>query len=162
MSGTIVADAGPLHYLVLVECAGLLSRLFDRVLVPIEVREELSHRNAPAAVKNWIQSPPPWLAVERVNQFRPIPGLHPGEAAALRLALQTKTKALLVDDMDGRAAARQLGLTVIGTIGILERMSEMRLIELSLTISRLRRTNFFASSELLNAALERDRQRRKS
>jgi hypothetical protein len=41
-------------------------------------------------------------------------------------------------------------------------MSEIRLIELSATISSLRKTNFFASSELLEAVLERDRQRRKS
>jgi len=162
MSDIIVADAGPLHYLVLVDRADLLSKLFDRVLVPIEVRDELSHRRAPTPVKNWIGSPPPWLVVERVGQFRPITGLHPAEAAALQLALQSKTMALLMDDMDGRAAARRLGLTVIGTIGVLERMAEMRLIELSAAISRLRRTNFFASPELLNAALERDRQRRKS
>jgi len=162
MSGIIVADAGPLHYLVLVDCAELLARVFDRVLVPMEVRAELSHRHAPARVRNWIKSAPPWLVVERVVQLRAITGLHPGEAAALQLALQTKTRALLIDDMDGRVAARQLGLTVVGTIGVLERMSEMRLIELSTTISRLRRTNFFVSPELLNAALERDRQRRKS
>jgi predicted nucleic acid-binding protein len=162
MSDIIVADAGPLHYLVLVDCADLLSKLFDRVLVPIEVRDELLHRNAPARVKNWIGSPPPWLVVEPVGQFHAMAGLHPGEAAALQLALQAKPIALLMDDMDGRAAARRLGLTVIGTIGILERMAELRLIELPETIAKLRRTNFFVSPELLNAALKRDRQRHKS
>jgi predicted nucleic acid-binding protein len=162
MSDTIVADSGPLHYLVLVDCADLLARVFDHVLIPIEVRDELSHRNAPARVKNWIGSAQPWLVIERVKEFRPITGLHPGEAAALQLALQTSTRALLIDDMDGRVAARRLGLTVVGTIGLLERMSELRLIELGAAISRLRRTNFFVSPELLNAALERDRQRRKS
>ncbi len=162
MSDTIVADAGPLHYLVLVDCAELLAKVFDRVLVPVEVRDELSHRNAPTRVKNWIKSAPTWLVVEHLVQFRPITGLHPGEAAALQLALQTKTRTLLMDDLDGRVAARRLGLTVVGTIGLLERMSEMRLIELSTAISRLRRTNFFVSPELLNAALERDRQRRES
>src|ERR1035438_1345967 len=147
MSDTIVADAGPLHYLVLVDCAELLANVFDRVLVPVEVRDELSHRNAPTRVKNWIKSAPTWLVVEHVVQFRPITGLHPGEAAALQLALQTKTRTLLMDDLDGRVAARRLGLTVVGTIGLLERMSEMRLIELSTAISRLRRTNFFVSPE---------------
>jgi len=67
-----------------------------------------------------------------------------------------------MDDLDGRAAARRLGVIVIGTIGILERMAELRLMELSKTISRLQRTNFFVSPELLSAALERDRQRHKS
>jgi predicted nucleic acid-binding protein len=162
MSGAIVADAGPLHYLVLVQCAGLLSRLFDRVLVPIEVRDELSHPNAPEGVKNWIKSPPPWLVIKRVGHFRPVLGLHPGETAAFAAGASNQDNGASVDDMDGRAAARRLGLTVIGTIGVLERMSEIRLIELSATISSLRKTNFFASSELLEAVLERDRQRRKS
>jgi hypothetical protein len=51
MSSIVVADAGPLHYLVLIDCGDVLGKLFDRVLVPFEVRDELLHRRAPQIVK---------------------------------------------------------------------------------------------------------------
>jgi predicted nucleic acid-binding protein len=86
--------------------------------------------------------------------------LHQGEAEALQLALQTKASGVLMDDLDGRAAARRLGLTVIGTLGLLERAAEKGLVELPQAVARLRATSFFVSEELLEAALERDRQRR--
>ncbi len=42
----VVADAGPLHYLILIDCADILPRLFNRVLIPPAVREELTHARA--------------------------------------------------------------------------------------------------------------------
>ena len=42
-----VADAGPLHYLILIDCVEILARLFDRVLIPLAVRDELIHPGAP-------------------------------------------------------------------------------------------------------------------
>jgi len=70
--------------------------------------------------------------------------------------------AVLLDDIDARAAARRLGLQAIGTVAILERAAEKGLIGLPSAIEKLRRTSFFISPEILDAALERDRQRRSS
>ena len=61
MSSIVVADAGPLHYLILVDCADPLETLFDRVLVPFAVRDELLHGSAPDKVKVWISHPKVWL-----------------------------------------------------------------------------------------------------
>jgi predicted nucleic acid-binding protein len=162
MSGPVVSDAGPLHYLILVDCADALSALFDQLLIPPEVRYELLHSSTPQKVKDWMVNPPPWLKVEPVDHLYPLASLHKGETAALQLALQTKTSSVLMDDLDGRAAARRLGLIPIGTVGCLERMAELRKIELTAVISKLRQTNIFISPELLEAALERDRRRRMS
>ncbi len=162
MSGIIVADAGPLHYLILVDCAGMLPGLFERILIPPVVCDELLHGSTPTKVKDWIEKPPDWLKIEPVIHFQPMAGLHKGEAAALQLALETKTPAVLMDDLDGRAAARRLGLAVIGTIGILEKMAETGFIDLPTTVTKLDRTNFFVSPDLLDAALARDRQRHAS
>jgi len=65
-----------------------------------------------------------------------------------------------MDDMDGRAAARRLGLSPIFTVAILELAAEKDLLELSPTIAKLQGTNFFISQEILDAALKRDRERR--
>jgi len=65
-----------------------------------------------------------------------------------------------MDDLDGRRAAQALGLTVIGTVGLLERAAEKELLDLREAVAKLRRSNFFISPEVLDAALERDRLRR--
>jgi len=160
MSGPIVSDGGPLHYLILVECVDAVPALFERILIPPAVRDELLHISAPQKVRNWRGNPPAWLTIEPVTRLHPLASLHKGETAALQLALQTNTLAVLMDDLDGRAAARRLGLIPIGTVGALERMAELGIIGLPAAIEKLRQTNFFISPEVLDAALERDRRRR--
>ncbi len=120
MSGIVVADAGPLHYLVLIDYADILGKLFDHVLVPFAVRDELIHQRAPQKVKDWIVQPRPWLEIIAITQAHPVRGLHKGETEALQLALQRRADAVLMDDMDGRAAARRLGVPTIFTIAILD------------------------------------------
>jgi predicted nucleic acid-binding protein len=162
MSSIVVADAGPLHYLILIDCAGILAGLFEQVLIPIGVRDELLHASTPLKVRDWMAVARAWLQVKSVNQPQPISGLHRGEAEVLQLAMQIKAAGVLMDDLDGRAEARRHGLVVIGTIGILERAAEKRLIELPDTLAKLQKTNFFVAEELLVAALARDRQRRQT
>src|SRR5579862_6677450 len=120
----VVSDAGPLHYLVLIDCVEFLPRLFQHVLVPFAVRDELIHPGAPKRVKDWILRAPTWLEVTQVKGGHPLRGLHKGEAEALQLALERKAFAVLMDDMDGRAAARRLGLTPIFTLALLELAAE--------------------------------------
>lgn len=162
MSSIVVADAGPLHYLILIDGAEILSALFERVLVPIEVRNELLHSNTPQKVKDWMAGPRHWLQIEHVSLPQPIAGLHPGETDALQLALQVNAAGVLMDDLDGRSEARKRGLVVIGTIGLLERAAEKELIDLPSAIAKLRGTNFFLAEELIAAALVRDRQRKQT
>lgn len=114
MSSIVAADAGPLHYLILIEGAEILADLFDRVLIPATVRDELLHASTPQKVKDWMSGSRNWLQVEQVLNPQPNAGLHRGEAEALQLALQINAAGVLMDDMDGRAEARRLGLVVIG------------------------------------------------
>ena len=54
----VVADAGPLHYLVLIGAADVLQPLYGRVLVPEEVAGELQNANAPSIVRSRITHAP--------------------------------------------------------------------------------------------------------
>jgi hypothetical protein len=51
--------------------------------------------------------------------------LHRGEAEAIALALEIKADWLLMDEREGRAVARQLGLQVTGVLGVLLRGKKM-------------------------------------
>ena len=160
MNRVAVADTGSLHYLILIDGADILAWLFDRILIPAAVRDELLNSTTPAKVKNWIVGKKNWLSIETLDNSQAIHGLHRGEAEALQLALRSKASLVLMDDLDGRAAARQLGLAVTGTMGLLERAAELKMIHLPDAVAKLRQTSFFVSPELLEAALQRDKQRK--
>jgi predicted nucleic acid-binding protein len=47
----VVADTGPLNYLILTEPIGILPQLFDSIVIPAAVFHELADSDAPAAVQ---------------------------------------------------------------------------------------------------------------
>jgi predicted nucleic acid-binding protein len=57
----VVADTGPINYLVLIGRSEILPALFERGLIPSAVRDELLRPEAPEAVRNWMNAPPAWL-----------------------------------------------------------------------------------------------------
>ena len=59
----VVADTGPLNYLLLIGAIDLLPKLFETVLVPETVRAELCHPGASALVRIWADRPPAWIEV---------------------------------------------------------------------------------------------------
>ncbi len=54
----VVADTGPLNYLVLIGHVSVLPVLFETVFVPEAVRAELDHPETPPPVRAWIAAPP--------------------------------------------------------------------------------------------------------
>src|SRR4029077_14218142 len=104
----VVADTGPLNYLALTGNSKLLPKLFERVLAPQAVRDELADGDAPACA--WIAQTPPWLEVRPNPDPRrrdaTTPKLDEGERAAIALAIAVKADLVLTDDHDGVAVAR--------------------------------------------------------
>lgn len=83
----VVADTGPLHYLILIDHAELLHRLYGEVVIPDAVATELASRSAPSAARNWLSHPPTWLSVVSVeaDRVREVTDqLDLGERAAMR------------------------------------------------------------------------------
>ncbi len=64
----VVADSGPLHYLLLVDEIDLLRRFYGQVVIPQAVANELSVANALAIVSTWIAHTPEWAVVTAVSQ----------------------------------------------------------------------------------------------
>jgi predicted nucleic acid-binding protein len=98
----VVADTGPVNYLLLIGAIDLLPRLFGSVLMPEAVRTELRHPGAPALVRAWADQPPSWLDVRAVDVPTPadptLRALDDGEAAAILLADQVRADLVLMDD----------------------------------------------------------------
>lgn len=147
----VVADTSPIHYLALIAESDLLPALYGRVLIPESVVIELAHARTPETVKRWIGGHPAWLEVARptLPSTDVMPHLDRGERDALLLALETKADLVLMDERDGVEEAARLGLTVTGTLGVLDRAAEKGLVDLPSALNRLRATNFRASPALL-------------
>ena len=47
----VVADTSPIRYLVEIGHIGILPRLFERILIPSLVHDELRHPSAPKSVR---------------------------------------------------------------------------------------------------------------
>ena len=77
----VVADTSPLNYLVLIDKVDLLPKLFQQVVVPIAVSEELTHAAAPSAVRQWMRKSAGWLEV-RSPALKPDQGLANSAYAA--------------------------------------------------------------------------------
>jgi predicted nucleic acid-binding protein len=153
----VVSDAGPLHYLILIERQDLLQKLFGKVRVPSVVRDELTRSTTPAAVRLWMSFPPEWIKISIGDPAHTnIRGLDPGESAAIRLATEIKADLVLVDDLAARRAARLLNFRIAGTLSILEEAARRGLVDLSDAIQKLKRTNFHITEHLLQEALLRD------
>lgn len=156
----VVSDTSPLNYLILIGQACLLEALYGRVLIPRAVWSEFQSAGAPERVREWMAKRPEWVEVHEVPDPDPALRLDPGEREAVTLAERLKADLVLLDERRGRDAARARGLSVVGTLGVLEAGAEEGLIDLRDSVARLRRTSFRAPAALLEEMLERDARRR--
>jgi hypothetical protein len=83
--------------------------------------------------------------------------LDAGEAAAIRYAIEHDAELVLLDEREGRKAARRHGLDVTGVIGVLLHGAEEGTVDLRSELDRLRKAGFWISDELYEAVLDRRR-----
>jgi predicted nucleic acid-binding protein len=150
-----ISDAGPLHYLILIEAVQILPALFGSIILPEAVHLELLHPSAPEAVRARMKTLPPWIELRNSAGAQLIPRLHSGETAVLSLAATLQPCRILMDDRAARRVAQQRNLEVIGTIGLLEVAAERRLVNLQDAFNRLRSTNFHIAQSAMDLALKR-------
>jgi predicted nucleic acid-binding protein len=150
----VVADTSPLNYLIQIGYQELLPTLFEQVFVPAAVLEELQHAGTPPAVQAFVRQIPPWIVVRRVC-LKPDPTLavlDPGEREAIQLAMDEHADLVLMDEKMGVRLARQQGLRVIGTLGVLVQAAQHGLAEIEMAFARLRATDFRCTPEVFEQA----------
>ncbi len=120
---SVVCDAGPLIHLDEAGCLDLLAD-FENVLAPDVVWDEVT-RHRPGVLQysdlKIIRVSTPSAAREGLNTLAEALGLDAGETAALALMQQYPAAIFLTDDAAARLVAKQLGMMVHGTIGIILR-----------------------------------------
>ncbi len=158
----VIADSTPLNYLILIHQVDLLPQLFDRVLIPPAVFEELQHQETPDLVRRWIGVPPSWLQVQALRSV-PDPTLgylDQGEREAIALAEELQADQLLLDDADARREAARRGLPFIGTLGVLREAARRDLLDLRAVLVQLQETSFFVVPALIESLLDEEARRK--
>jgi predicted nucleic acid-binding protein len=151
----VVADTSPINYLLLIDQIDLLPRLFQQVIIPDMVQNEMLDSSAPVVLQQWIANPPPWLLVQGVSVAdETLNSLDPGEQAAMTLAQTLPADLLIIDERLGRQIASGRGIPIIGTLGILDDAASQGLIKLADVIARLQQTNFRISRRIIQTLLE--------
>ena len=153
----VVTDTSPINYLVLIGHIDVLPVLFERIVIPQAVVEELRDERTPDIVRQWIAAPPSWCATQSLQGVLDpaLLSLGSGEREAIALCQQIGADALLTDDTRAydEASAREIG--GIRTLALLERASLRGLLDLPTAIAKLQATTFYAPAHVINDMLAR-------
>ncbi len=143
----VITDAS--CFIILHKIGGLplLHQLFTTVITTPEIAEEYG------------QTLPEWVTVLSVRNKKLQQDLSlivdSGEASAIALAHEIENNYMITDDLQARKLALKLGLTIIGTLGVLLRAKQKGLISLLAPyLEQIKQTNFRMSADLLNIILK--------
>ena len=152
----LVCNTGPLIALAKIERLSLLQNLgLERILIPPMVQRELWGKIGPestaieAALNQFIQV----VKLQNIDQHieNAVVDLDNGEKEAVILAASLpQGTLLLIDDQAGRRVARSLGLSVLGTAGLLLLAKRQGFVEhVSALLEEMRRQGYWLSDALV-------------
>lgn len=157
----VISDSSPLITLARAGHLELLHKFYGTVTIPGEVHEEVVVAGAgmPGAEEvrktSWIRTNR--LALDPPAELKSAcAGLGSGERNVIYLASAIKAGLVLMDEERARRVARSAGLTIAGSIAILERGARLgRVVDLRAVYLRLLNQGIRFDSMLLEASLAR-------
>lgn len=161
----VISDTTPIISLLKINQLELLHHLFGEVQVPDAVYEELIsnakfQKEAEKILRTeYIKK----VVVEdkkSVTLLRRATGLDAGESEAIILSDEIKADLLLMDELKGRQVAKQMGLNIMGTVGILMTSFDEELLsadEIEKCIDVLRSNGRHISEKLYEQLMEKIR-----
>lgn len=155
----VVLNASPLIYLGKKRKTSLLRLVFEKILVPVEVEEEiLKLYDSPEAMQLRDAIQEGWVEVEQPseNKKKQIAKLFgeidEGEAAVIALALEGHRENVITDDAEARTAAEYFELKVHGTLYIILEAYKRNIFkskaEVMSMVNNMLRKGFYISSEV--------------
>ncbi|HXB22701.1 MAG TPA: hypothetical protein VNV88_15045 [Candidatus Solibacter sp.] len=156
---TVVADSSPLIILAKLNCFDFLRELYSQLCISTEVYEEVVITGAglpgasQVAASGWIEvrsiHNPATLSAARKKL-----GLGVGELSTIILGQELGAQAVLLDDFKARELAKKEGLSVRGTVGILETLHRQgHVSDLRLKFQQLIMHNVYIDRRILDRRL---------
>lgn len=118
----VVSNTSPIINLAAIGRLELLQHIYGTIVIPQEVYHEVAVKGHEQAGASEIQTYS-WFEPYHVQDIALVNRLEQhldaGEAEAIALAVELQADLLLLDERRGRRIAKQLGVTVIGLLGVL-------------------------------------------
>lgn len=146
----VVSDTTPIHYLILIDKVELMPRLLGNIVIPHVVYAELQNNKTPSEIRGYLKVIPPWLTVRSSTGSidQQLLEIDPGEREAILLAEELEADGIPIDDLAGRTIALERGLTVLGTLGLLEQAHAEGSVDFLTALDRLKNAGFYISRSL--------------
>jgi predicted nucleic acid-binding protein len=132
MARVVIADAGPLIAFAAIDRLCVLRALFSQTWITASVRSECLVAEGVDAQRIAASIQDGWLVVDaHARESVPLtPSLGLGESDSIRLALEDREHSLLImDDRLARRYALRKGLTIVGSVRLLDMAERRGLIE---------------------------------
>jgi predicted nucleic acid-binding protein len=148
MRRTIISDTSCLILLDKIGELSILNKLFGVITTTSEVAIEFGQ-----PLPSWFEIREP---ADKNYQAIIEATVDKGEASAIALAIELDDCLLIIDDLKGRKFASQLGLTIIGTIGVIVDAKLAGVIpSVKPILSKIKSTNFRFTEQLESLILNR-------
>ncbi|MCL1950537.1 MAG: DUF3368 domain-containing protein [Turicibacter sp.] len=120
----VVSDTTPIISLIRVDKLNLLEKLFDTIVIPEKVFEELTlnpeyGREAELVRKTSFLEIVPVTNQKAVAILMKATNLDIGESEAIVLSEELAADVILMDEKKGRRISASIGLEIMGTVGVL-------------------------------------------
>ena len=145
---SVVAAASALIALHQIQLPDELESMFAECLIPPAVAREIA---SSVATPKWITQR---QLMQSIDQRLAATALGAGETEAITLALELGTHSVMLDELPGRKMAAQVGVPVIGTLGVLLAAKHAGVIvDVAPRLHQLLATGFYASPDLVDQIL---------
>lgn len=127
MPNKIVINTSPLLSFGKMQALDIIAKLSFEFVCPAEVQTEIAVGVAQGHTINlpeWVQVLPLKAPLAPVA----VAALDSGEAAVIQLALEQNISLVCIDELKGRRAANAVGLSVVGSLGLLGQAKSLGLI----------------------------------
>ena len=148
MHKAIISDTSCLILLDKIGELEILNKLFGAIITTTVVASEFG------------QPLPSWVEIKQPsdNNYQSIieVSVDKGEASAIALAIELDDCLLIIDDLKGRKFANEIGLTIIGTIGVIVDAKLAGIIpSIKPILTKIKSTNFRITEQLEALILKR-------
>ena len=158
MDRTLIVDASPLIVLIKSDLVYLLPRLFENVIIPAAVYSEIlagrldDRARTETPGLRWMEHANPIEIDAKLRLF----DLGDGESETISLGLANSNSIVLIDDAAARKCAKELGLSYLGTGGLLLRAKRNGQIDsLKGAIDKVRASGLWISQEVVDLLLKK-------
>jgi predicted nucleic acid-binding protein len=167
----VISDTTPLIHFGIIKRLDLLHTMYGEIFITKTVLQEAVTEGVtmgkPDAfliekeIGKWIKVDDPKGDVGEICRMYRI---HTGEAESILLAQELSANLLLIDERDGRIAAKSAGINVIGTIGIISDCVNRHLLTIGtaveiLTYFKTDPSKFWIDPQIIDIAIRRIEER---